>query len=99
MKGQDRMARKKIRSGKLQLLQRLRRIEGQAAALVRMADEDAYCIDLLTQIAAARAALLAVGKIILHDHMQSCVTESITTPAHAAEAIGELETVLSRFVK
>jgi DNA-binding FrmR family transcriptional regulator len=92
------MARKKIRSNKQQLLGRLRRIEGQTAAIVRMVQDDAYCIDVLTQIAAARAALLAAGKVVLKDHLRSCVVESFAR-GRSERAIGEIETVLGQFVK
>ena len=92
------MARKKIRSDKEKLIQRLRRIEGQTAALVRMAQQDAYCIDLLTQMAAARAALLAAAQVILADHLRSCVAHSFQKGRSQA-AIKELETVLTQFVK
>lgn len=92
------MAKKKIRLEKAQLLARLRRIEGQVSAVVRMADQDAYCVDLLTQIGAARAALLAAARIILTEHMNSCVVNSFKTGKSKA-AIAELEKVLSQFVK
>jgi len=93
------MARTKRNPGdKQKLLQRLRRIEGQLTAIVRMAENDAYCIDLLTQIAAARAALLSAGKVILKDHMRSCVVESFKG-GNSQRAITEIETVLSQFVK
>ena len=81
------------KENKDKLLRRLRRIEGQAGAIVRMAENDAYCIDLLTQIAAARAALLAAGKIILRNHLQSCVVESFKG-GNSKRAIEEIETVL-----
>ncbi|KPK75353.1 MAG: hypothetical protein AMJ79_11430 [Phycisphaerae bacterium SM23_30] len=92
------MARKKIRSDKEKLIQRLRRIEGQTAALVRMAQQDAYCIDLLTQMAAARAALLAAAQVILTDHLRSCVVNSFQK-GRSQTAIKELEAVLTQFVK
>ena len=92
------MASKKIRQDKAVLVRRLRRIEGQVSAIVRMAQEDAYCIDLLTQMAAARAALLSAAQVILKDHMRSCVTDSFKK-GKSQTAIAELETVLSQFVK
>ncbi len=92
------MASVKKREGKEKLVMRLRRIEGQAGALVRMVEEEAYCIEVLTQIAAARAALLAAGKIILSNHLQSCVVESFKG-GDSKRAIDEIETVLSQFVK
>ena len=90
--------RKKLRDNKVEVLARLRRVQGQAGALVRMVEEDAYCTDVLTQIAAVRAALLAAGKEILKEHMRSCVTASFAG-GRSAEAIAEIETVLMQFVK
>ena len=54
-------------------LKRLRRIEGQARGLQRMVDEDAYCIDILTQVSAMTKALHAVSLGLLNDHMTHCV--------------------------
>ena len=56
---------------------RLRRIEGQVRGLQRMVDEDAYCIDILTQLSSVQAALRAVGMGLLDDHVRHCVRESI----------------------
>jgi len=86
------------RMDKDKLVQRLRRIEGQSSGLVRMAQNDAYCIDLLTQFAAVRAALLGAAKVILKDHMHSCVAASFRG-GDSEQAIDELDTVLSQFVK
>jgi len=80
------------------VLKRFRRIRGQVDGIIRMAEDDAYCIDLLTQIAAARAALLAAGKVILKEHMRHCVTESFKK-GRSDKAIEEIETVLSQFIK
>jgi len=52
---------------------RLKRIEGQGGGLIRMVDEDRYCVDVLTQINAVRAALHKVEEQILHDHVSHCV--------------------------
>ncbi len=90
--------RKKLRPEKDKLVARLKRINGQTEAIVRMAEQDAYCIDLLTQIAAARAALLSAGRIILKEHLETCVVESFKG-GNSQKAIQEIETVLSRFVK
>ena len=62
---------------KKDLLDRLRRIEGQVRGLQRMVDEDQYCIDILTQVNSATAALRAVGFGLLDDHVRHCVRESI----------------------
>src|SRR2546423_15280028 len=56
---------------------RLRRIEGQVRGLQRMVDEDRYCIDVLTQINAVRAALESVALVLLHDHTEHCVADAI----------------------
>lgn len=58
------------------LLGRLRRIEGQIRGLQRMVDEDTYCTDVLTQIAAATRALQAVALGLLHEHLNRCVVQA-----------------------
>ena len=55
---------------------RLRRIEGQVRGLQRMVDEDAYCIDVLTQVASVTKALQGVGMGLLDDHIRHCVREA-----------------------
>ena len=57
-------------------LNRLARIEGQVRGVRNMIDEDRYCIDILTQINAARAALDRVEQEVLREHLQSCVTHA-----------------------
>lgn len=63
-------------ANKEQLLKRLRRIEGQVRGIERMVEDDRYCIDVLTQIGAVRAALDKVGLGLLDDHVHHCVMES-----------------------
>ena len=58
---------------------RLRRIEGQVGGLLRMVDEDRYCVDVLTQINAVRAALHKVEEQILRDHVSHCVADAFAT--------------------
>ena len=58
---------------KQQLITRLRRIEGQVRGLQRMIDDDTYCIDVLTQVAAVTKALQGVGLHLLDEHLQHCV--------------------------
>lgn len=58
---------------------RLRRVEGQVRGLLRMIDEDRYCIDTLTQISAVRAALHKVEELILRDHVAHCVTDAFAS--------------------
>jgi DNA-binding FrmR family transcriptional regulator len=59
------------------LLERLRRIEGQVRGVQRMVEEDQYCLDILTQLSALTAAVKAVGLGLLDDHVRYCVKESI----------------------
>lgn len=57
-------------------LARLSRIEGQVRGVARMVEEDRYCIDIITQVRAVRAALDKVEQEILHDHLQHCVAHA-----------------------
>ncbi|MHC1694875.1 MAG: metal-sensitive transcriptional regulator [Eubacteriales bacterium] len=59
------------------LLSRLNRIEGQIRGIKGMLEKDAYCDDILNQIAAARAALDSVSKLLLESHIKTCVTEKL----------------------
>jgi DNA-binding FrmR family transcriptional regulator len=58
---------------------RLKRIEGQVGGLLRMVDEDRYCVDVLTQINAVRAALHKVEEQILRDHVSHCVADAFSS--------------------
>ena len=58
---------------------RLRRIEGQVRGIDRMIEEDRYCIDVLTQLQAVKAALAKVEDAILHEHAATCVSAAIET--------------------
>jgi DNA-binding FrmR family transcriptional regulator len=79
---------------------RLRRIEGQVRGLQRMVDEDAYCIDILTQISAATRALEAVALELLDAHLRHCVTEAIATGGPEAEAkVAEASAAIARLVR
>lgn len=60
-----------------QLRNRINRITGQLNGIQKMLDENRYCGDILTQIAAAESALQSVGYIILQEHMQTCVAEQL----------------------
>ena len=81
------------------LQNRLRRIEGQVRGVQRMVDEEAYCIDVLTQIASVVAALEKVGTILLRDHVEHCVRESIEKGEDAEEKIEELTAAVERFLR
>ncbi len=66
-------------------LKRLNRIEGQVRGLARMMEEDRYCIDIVTQIAAARAALRRVEQEVLRDHVHHCVKHAMTSGSKAEQ--------------
>ena len=65
-------------AAKAEVTKRLRRIEGQVGGLLRMVECDRYCVDVLTQINAVRAALHKVEEKILHDHVSHCVADAFT---------------------
>jgi DNA-binding FrmR family transcriptional regulator len=77
---------------------RLNRIEGQVRGLGRMVEEDRYCIDIVTQIAATRAALRRLEEQILKDHVGHCVEHAINSgnKAEQRRKIEELMAVVSR---
>jgi DNA-binding FrmR family transcriptional regulator len=85
---------------KAEVARRLRRIEGQVRGLERMVDEDAYCIDVMTQISAATRALEAVALELLDAHLRHCVTEAIASGGPDAEAkVAEASTAIARLVR
>jgi CsoR family transcriptional regulator, copper-sensing transcriptional repressor len=89
-----------IKAKDKELLQnRLRRIEGQVRGVQRMVEEEAYCVDVLTQISSVVSALEKVGTILLKDHVEHCVRESIEKGEDADEKIEELTTAVERFLR
>ena len=85
---------------KEQLLKRLRRAEGQVRGIHRMVDEDAYCIDILTQVSAATKALETVALQLLDDHLGHCVAEaSREGGAVAQEKLHEASAAIARLVR
>ena len=83
---------------KASCLKRLSRIEGQVRGLARMVEGDRYCIDIVTQISAVRAALRRVEEEILRDHIAHCVEHAIVSgdSAEQRRKIAELMDVLGR---
>lgn len=77
---------------------RLRRIEGQVRGIARMVDDDRYCIDVITQISAVRAALRRVEAEVLSDHVAHCVAHAIESgdDADRKRKIAELMDVVGR---
>ena len=86
---------------KATLKKRLHRIDGQVRGIERMVDEDRYCIDVLTEIAAVRTALESLGLRVLEDHVAHCVSGALASgdEAAAAEKSDELLAVVARFAK
>ncbi len=78
---------------------RLKRIAGQVAGIQRMIDADRYCVDVLVQIAAVRAALDRVGKIVLESHVETCVAGALDSSSlrERRQKVAELMEVFSRF--
>jgi DNA-binding FrmR family transcriptional regulator len=83
---------------KPKLQARLRRIEGQVRGVQKMIEADRYCIDVLTQVNAIRAALESVALQLLADHTQTCVTEAIRAGG-GAEKVRELNAAVERLVR
>ncbi len=86
------------KEAKSSCLRRLRRIEGQVRGLARMVEDDRYCIDIVTQISAVRAALRRAEEEILEDHVAHCVEHAIASGDRREQRrkINELIDVLSR---
>ncbi len=91
--------KKKERSEKeyKNLINRLSRIEGQVRGVKSMIENDAYCVDILTQVSAINAALNSFNKVLLANHMKSCVAEEIR--AGNDEVIDELVVTLQKMMK
>lgn len=88
----DPQAKKRLRA-------RLRRVEGQLAAICRMVDDDALCVDILLQIAAARGALGKAGQLLLGTHVETCVAEAFSSGdlEQRETAVEELMEVFARY--
>ena len=80
------------------LIRRLKKIEGQVKGIQRMVNEDKYCVDVLIQVAAVRAALNRVGTIVFENHSRRCVRNAVENIDQEA-AIEELIGVLNKFIK
>lgn len=81
-------------------LTRLRRIEGQARGLQRMVEEEKYCIDILTQVAAMTKALQAVSLGLLEEHMHHCVVDAARAgDAEGREKVTEAVEAIARLVR
>ena len=91
--------KKKERSDKeyRDLMNRLKRIEGQVRGIQGMLEKDAYCTDIMVQVAAVNAALNSFNKVLLTNHLHTCVAENIR--AGNDEVIDELAALLQKLMK
>ena len=83
-------------------LKRLRRIEGQVRGLQRMIDDDKYCIDILTQVAAVTRALQSVALGLLEEHLGHCVAQAMAEDSdgdRAAAKVREAADAIARLVR
>jgi DNA-binding FrmR family transcriptional regulator len=84
---------------KAKALGRLRRVEGQVQGIQRMVEDDKYCVDILLQLAAVQGAIEQVQKLVLGQHIESCVSDAIRSGSNRdrQRKIGELLEVFARF--
>jgi DNA-binding FrmR family transcriptional regulator len=83
---------------RVEVLTRLRRIEGQVRGLQRMVDDDRYCVDVLGQISSVTNALERVGLLLLNDHIRHCVRESLADGG-GDDKVEELVVAVDRFMR
>ncbi len=86
-----------FRENKDDILKRLSRIEGQIRGIARMIEEDRYCVDVLNQVSAARAALSSVALLLLENHVRRCVVRGIKDGDEATTAT-ELMDVINKLI-
>lgn len=82
---------------KKDLMNRLKRIEGQIRGIEGMLDSDAYCTDVLMQVSAVTAALNSFNKVLLENHIKTCVADNIREGND--EVIGELVTTMQKLMR
>lgn len=80
------------------LLQRLKKIEGQVRGISRMIEDNRYCVDILMQIAAVRAGMNKVGLAVMENHLRGCVTRAIRED-QGEHSVDEVMDVLLNFIK
>ena len=86
---------------KADVLRRLSRIEGQVKGLRRLVEQETYCVDVLTQISSIHEAVRGVGKVIMRDHLQHCVTDALREgdESRAERTYQELMDVIYKYAK
>lgn len=84
---------------KTKLLNRLKRIEGQVRGIQKMVDEERYCPEILTQVAAVQASLQGAAEVLLQDHLRHCVTDAVRTgtPDEVDATYRELTDLFKKF--
>jgi DNA-binding FrmR family transcriptional regulator len=82
-----------------QLIKRLRRIEGQVRGVAKMVDDDRYCIDILQQMSAVKAAMDKVAVGLLDDHVRHCMIAGASDEQRRDELTAELTAAVSRLVR
>jgi len=97
-KGEHHSRHSVVQPNKSALLRRLNRIEGQARGVAKMVEEDRYCVDVLTQIAAIQSALDALAMQLFANHTKGCVRSAVQSGDGQA-AVDELMNVVKRFVR
>ncbi len=90
--------REKSFETKEDMLKRLRRIEGQVKGIQKMIEEEKQCADILTQVAAVRAAINKVGSLMLEKHSMTCIQDAISCE-DKERVIGELTKAMQSFMK
>lgn len=82
-------------------MKRLKRIEGQVRGVQRMVDDGRYCADILVQISAVHEALRSVGKLLMRNHLQHCVTDALRSedPVAAEKAYREVLDLMYRHAR
>jgi DNA-binding FrmR family transcriptional regulator len=85
-------------SDKTALLRRMNRIEGQVRGIARMVEEERYCVDVLTQIAAVRSALDAAALQLLEHHAHGCLLRAVES-GEGERTVGELMQVIGKFAR
>ena len=95
------MAARGYTQDKADYLKRLRRVEGQVRGLQRMVEDDTYCIDVLTQVAAATKALQSVAVGLLDEHVRHCVRNAVTDGEgdRADEMVTEATRAIERLLR
>jgi DNA-binding FrmR family transcriptional regulator len=83
------------------VLRRLNRIEGQVKGVKRLVEEDTYCVEVMTQLSSIHEALRGVGKILMRNHLQHCVTDALRDgdESKAAKTYQEMMDLIYKFAK